>query len=601
MIHKCLRHISSNRGCQMSNSQQLEQASRFLMQATLGANKGLIDDVASAGIEPWLNAQLAINYDSSDSFKAKTDDIWQFFRVKFKAKFPLSGSGGINGDGNNPALPYKFYFRMAWWHKTLSKGRDNSSDLEINKKNMVRHRIAQALSEILVISDNSTLEKNSVAIGDFYDILYKHAFGNYSDLLSEVSLHPCMGVYLTHLNNRKAEPSRNIHPDENYAREVMQLFSIGLFELHMDGSRKTNLAGKDIPTYDNSDIQTLARVFTGLRGASYQYEWATESPSFFPYQGDAIEVDDSISKTFKTIPFINMTEEMSIDEDFHDRAEKRFLNNSIQLPANQNGKAEIQQAITALVKNSNTAPFICKKLIQQLVTSNPSKKYIRDVALKFGEKGNLAEVVKAILLHPEAQTPEKLKSPTLRLTQLLRAFNCTNDSQKLWLHGERLQEMTNQHPVSSPTVFNFYKPDFAPHGDISNANKVAPEFELHNSATSIGYVNLMYEWIFGNSLPDVTTSIGSSPFAPQFDHGTLSAVTANKLKLDLSYEKGLAAAKQYDQLIDHISLLLTSKTDLPIKNQIKKAYASFSFNDEWVVQTIIFMIVISPYYTVLEA
>lgn len=220
----------------------LEDASFFLMQATLGANYDTISNVASTGIETWLDNQLNSSFDNTDSFENRVNQIWQYFKTQAITASGDNGSGNIIGVGN-ATLPYNFYFRMAWWHRTLAKANSNmnvnnpiTNAKEIDSNDLVRHRIAQALSEIIVISDKSNLELDALGMANFYDIFYENAFGNYSDILKEVSLHPCMGVYLTHLNNKKE--NGNQHPDENYARELMQLFTIGLNELNSDASEK---------------------------------------------------------------------------------------------------------------------------------------------------------------------------------------------------------------------------------------------------------------------------------------------------------------------------------------------------------------------------
>ena len=325
---------------------------------------------------------------------------------------------------NNPALPYKWYFRMAWWQRCLS--------LDATSDHLLRHRIALALSEILVISDQSQLELDAIGMASFYDLLYRHAFGSYATLLAEVSMHPCMGVYLSHMNNRKADPANNIHPDENYAREIMQLFSIGLYQLNPDGSHRSG----DLPSYNNEDIREMARVFTGLKAAEYRYEWPGE---FFPYNGTEIHFDDQVGKENKMPPFVTMTAPMKIDERFHDRGPKKLLQGHINLPGDQDGETEIREVARRLTAHPNTGPFIARKLIQQLTHSNPSKSYIRAVAEAFGSEGDLAAMIKAILRHPEARKPQKLKSPLLRATQILRAFNVGNASGRIWITGEFIQ------------------------------------------------------------------------------------------------------------------------------------------------------------------
>ncbi|MGY0217673.1 DUF1800 domain-containing protein [Endozoicomonadaceae bacterium StTr2] len=565
-----------------------QTAASFLMQATLGADQQAIDDVAEKGVDAWLDRQFKAKLTPDDSYQQETSKIWKHFRRRLVR---AHGKKAIDGDGNNPALPYNWYFRMAWWHKVLS--------VPSTSEHLLRHRIALALSEILVISENSQLELDAVAMASYYDIFYKHAFGQYSDILYEVSMHPCMGVYLSHMNNQKADPEKNIHPDENYAREIMQLFSIGLFELNQDGSRKKDKQGRDIPTYDNRDIKEMARVFTGLKAARYLYEWNT---GFFPYNNTPVEFADGVSKVYKTIPFVDMISPMLMDEKFHDRGAKKLLKGRINIGPGQSGKSDIQQAVSALVSHPSTAPFIARKLIQQLVTSNPSPNYIQAVAAQFGSKGNMAAVVRTILTHPEARRPEKLKSPLLRVSQLLRAFNVRNQSGKLWLVGDDIKESLGQLALASPTVFNFYRPDYTPHGPIENKGQVAPEFELHNSATSVAYINTMYYWFFGDYFPLVSTRISRAhKNIVELDPDTLHASGANKLAPDFSFELELARKGQIDQLIEHVSLLLTGNKKCDVKRDIKGAVSNYPDESVWVVQTVVFMIAISPQFAVLEA
>lgn len=587
----------------------LSQTSRFLMQATLGADQKTIQKVSRQGIDNWLNQQLNSKLSSGNTYADSSRDIWQNFRQKLLSQY---GEAALNGESNNPALPYKWYFHMAWWQQALNT----------NPEHLLRQRVAQALSEILVISDNSQLELDAIGMGSYYDLLYKHAFGNYSDLLYDVSMHPCMGVYLSHMNNQKADPTEHIHPDENYAREIMQLFTIGLYELNPDGSRKPGNNGQPQASYNNEDIRQLAKVFTGLKASAYEYEWDT---SFWQssYNGYPVSFDDGIDKTYKVPPFVNMTNPMSIDEDRHDRSAKKLLNGRVTLPAGQGATREIYSTVQQLVAHPNTAPFIATHLINQLVTSNPSKAYVKSVAAKFGKKGDLKATIKEILSYPQREfaakktlpsareeagltvQSQKLKSPLLRATQILRAFNAGNRSGKLWLIGDDMQTLLQQHPLSSPTVFNFYKPDFTPHGPLELAGLVAPEFELHTSATAIAYVNMMYYWFFGEYLPAVSTRINSNPEihnVPELNPDILNTDEHNKLQLNFANQIAIAKdPEQHDALIDQMSLLLTGKTDLSIKPQIRDAFKHYRDQPAWVVQTIAFMLTISPEFTVMEA
>lgn len=581
-----------------------ERASQFLMQATLGADFKTIEQVEAQGIESWLDAQLSNTLDQADNFHTKTSEIWEDFRARLLARVG-GDSSRLDGAGNAAALPYWFYWRMAWWHRTLSKNTDDSAQasFENNAENLIRHRVAQALSEIVIVSDASNLELDAEGMASFYDLLYKHAFGSYSDLLADVSLHPCMGTYLTHLNNRKADESKNIHPDENFAREIMQLFAIGLFELNPDGTRKKDGNGNDIPTYDNSDIKELARVYTGIKAAKHEYEWPTFDSNWSFLEGQAVDFDGSVTLQYKRIPFVDMVNPMVADENFHDQGAKRLLNGHIDLPAGQSTVKDIQDVARRLTSHPSAAPFVAYRLIQQLVTSNPSPKYVADVAQAFGPTGDLKATVGAILMHPEATQGVKLKSPMLRLTQVLRAFSAHNDSGKMWVLGERLKYSVNQHVMSSPTVFNFYLPDYQPHGAIEDDDLVAPEFQLHTSTNSINYANLLYQWFFGEDLPPVSTVLHAlDETLPEVETSRLTNA-ADKLKLDLSVEEQLAADGKYDELIDRISLILTGKSNLSIKPKIKEAFSKYSNDptngDKWVVQTVLFMVAVSPEFTVL--
>lgn len=586
---------------------KIADVSRFLSQATLGVNQRLLNHVTRTGIDTWLQNQFAYSPPTNDTFQKVTKGIWAYFR---NALVTTHGEAAINGDGNNPALPYKWYFHMGWWHQTLN-----------SQEHLLRQRVAQALSELLVISDKSSLELDAVGMASYYDLLYNHAFGSYADLLFDVALHPCMGVYLSHMNNRKADTKKNIHPDENFAREIMQLFTIGLYELNSDGSHKTQ-DGDAIPTYDNRDIRELARVFTGLTASSYQYEWNT---SFWDssYNDHPVGFEDGVEKAYKTVPFVNMVDHMVGDESYHDRGNKTVLGGLIHLPGNQDVHAEIRQTVEQLVAHPNTAPFVARHLISQLVSSNPSPEYIEAVATAFGTRGDLRATVEKVLTYPlyhpvmaqqlpgaarqggKTVQPQKLKSPLLRATQILRAFDVTNHSKKLWLPGDDIQEMLQQHPLSAPTVFNFYKPNFTPHGPLEKAGIAAPEFELHTSATSISYVNLMYYWCFGDHLPLVSTKISSNPSEKniaELNPDALHTFTADKLFFDFTQELELAEnPEQHDTLIDRLSLLLTGRQNLPIKGEIKAAFSSYNNEPLWVVQTIVFLLSISPYFVIQEA
>jgi len=549
-----------------------KEASSFLQKASIGADYKTIEYVSKIGKEDWLDEQ--INLRANESCEKKVDKIWNHFVKKLSKQW-----GEDTIIGNKLVLPYWFYFRMSYW------------DTVLKSENILRHRIALALSEILVISDKSVLELNSYGLANYYDLLYNNAFGNYADLLYDVSLHPCMGVYLSHMNNPKEDLVNNIHPDENFAREIMQLFTIGLYELNLDGTKKLK-NGKPIATYDNKDIKQVAKVFTGLGPGGYWWPWEDYSSQ---------EVYWGIKEN--KIPNINLSVPMQAFEEHHDKSRKTILK-KYKLNANQDTLSDIKQTVNILVKEQNTAVFISKKLIQSLVTSNPSKRYVKDVARVFmdnghGATGDLKAVVKTILLHKEAVNVQKMKEPMLRCMQILKAFNASNKSGKLWGTGFMMEENVKQHPLSAPSVFNFFQNDYAPLGEIEKKGLVAPEFQLLNSATAISYVNLMYEWFFGHTYLQVSTQASDTRIeAPQLQWEKLRA--KDRISLDLKYLEKLAS-KDISKLINHLDLVLCAKTlNKQTKQDIKEAVKLYENRPDWVVETALFMITISPDFTIIS-
>jgi len=445
---------------------KLDEASRFLVQAAFGGNRQAIQQVAEIGFEPWLDAQMELEPSLILPLIQPTyDDYKQFF---------------IAQGGDPDEIPYRPWwdiYSFSWWQSNMTTN------------DVLRHRIAFALSEILVVSANSELYNYGDGLASYYDIFNANAFGNYKDILMAVTLHPAMGYYLSHLDNPKADPELNTHPDENYAREVMQLFSIGLYELNPDGSRKTDDNGDFIPTYYNTDIKEFAKVFTGLGiGGVIENEWITE-PDF----GYGIWLAD-------------MTVPMKMYQDYHDTGEKHLLNSFV-IPAGQDGMTDIEQTIDHLFNHPNVGPFIGRKLIQLLVKSNPSPAYIAAVTAAFndngsGVRGDMKAVLKAILLNPEAREcswmndPQqgKLLEPFVRYMQFTNGIGVNSPSGKYWNHGYYTYDNLKQYPLASPSVFNFFLPDFQPNGPIADAGLFAPEFQIHNSQSSIGYVNMADIW-----------------------------------------------------------------------------------------------------------
>ncbi len=513
------------------------QAARFLNHATLGADYEMITDVQNQGISNWIDNQMAM---PQVSFTDTTWMLWDHFYPQYIAKW------GYYNVVNSPnaVIPYWFYWKMAWWNNILK-----SDD-------QLRQRVAQAYSQIFVVSDKSTLQLSGPGLASYYDVLYQNAFGNYRDLLREISLHPTMGVYLSHMGNPKSDPINNVHPDENYAREVMQLFSIGLYELNLDGTRKLDAQGDFIPTYDNSDIREFAKIFTGLGPGGYYWPWQ-----------DYSMVPVVWGNPFNNVPgTIQMWEPMQAFETWHEQGPKTLLNGQV-VPAGNTTMQDIDAAIDNLYNHPNVGPFIGRLLIQRLVKSNPTPAYIKRVAMIFndngsGVRGDMGAVIRAILTDSEAlncfwlEEPHhgKLKEPLIRYTQVLRAFNAYNQTDRLWNYGYVFDESVSQGVLTSPSVFNFYLPDFQPSGPIGSADLVGPEFQIHTSATSINYVNLVYLWFVSGWFGEVATNASNTVInAPGYELNELNP--ADYLYLDTADEEALASNPA--ALVDRIDLILT--------------------------------------------
>ncbi|WP_018013794.1 DUF1800 domain-containing protein [Teredinibacter turnerae] len=360
-------------------------------------------------------------------------------------------------------------------------------------QDQLRQRVAYALSQILVISNVSdVLYNDSRGIANYHDILAAHAFGSYRDLLKAVTLNPMMGEYLSMVRNEKADAQRNIRPDENYAREVMQLFSIGLVQLNIDGSPVLDNQQQPVPTYGQDDIKNLARVFTGWNHATINqwWEWASSG---------AAEI-----LPMKAFPA------------YHDTGSKTLFGDK-SIPADLTPEQDIDAALDILFAHSNVAPFISKQLIQRLITSNPSPDYVARVASVFndngaGEKGDLKAVIKAIYLDDEAingptlapTTFGKLREPLLKVTGLWRAFKAQGipvreNNGSLSLNRLRFRgsdrEM-GQRPYGSFSVFNFYRPDYQQPGEIKNNDLIAPEFQIMTDSQLVSSISRLSGSIF---------------------------------------------------------------------------------------------------------
>ncbi len=460
---------------------KLMEASRFLSQATLGADINTIKEVAKIGIENWLDLQLEIPAESY------LDNVRDIFEVTNQWEY----DHGVDSADIDERVNWS-HFMYNWWEYNMFND------------DLVRQKVAFALSEILVLSFNSDLSAFGDGVASYYDILSQNAFGNYKDILTKVTYHPTMGFYLSHFNNPKSDPENNVHPDENYAREIMQLFSIGLYELNNDGTRKTDSNGNFIATYTNDNIKEMAKIFTGLGPAAIvPNEWV-DSPDF----GYGLWITDA------TVP-------MKMYEEWHEPGEKHLLNGVV-VPTGNSGNKDIELAIDNLFNHPNVGPFICKQLIQRMVKSNPTPQYVDRVASVFndngsGVRGDMKAVVKAILLDEEARecawinhpTNGRLREPLVRYTQFARSVDKDQAYGNYWNIGYGFWQDAGQMILSSPSVFNFFLPYFQPNGPIADAKLIAPEFQIHNSRTSIGYINHVFEWTAYSYL--MSNWLGDSP------------------------------------------------------------------------------------------
>ena len=449
------------------NNPSPNDASRFLAQATFGPTTTDIASVVSQGYSQWISSQMALP-ETSHLAATRSD----------AAAYPNSGSFPIVAKNR----------QAAWWLNSITGG------------DQLRQRVAFALSEIFVVSDAaSSLANQPEALANYNDMLANDAFGNFRQLLQDVTLSPVMGNYLNMLQNAAANPAKGTSADENYAREVMQLFTIGLNFLNPDGTLQLSAVGQPIPTYTNDTIVQTANVLTG-----WAYHSAAANPSFY---GAAADWYDP----------------MQLYSAYHDNSQKTVVATSaggagVIVPANGGGAADLKIELDALFNHQNTGPYICRQLIQRLVTSNPSPGYVYRVAQVFandgaGTRGNLGAVIKAILLDYEARSPAlvgnpgtgKLREPLLRQTALDRAFSARSSEGRFAIFNS--SQTLGEQALSSPTVFNFFVPGYAPAGAPAAAGLAGPEFQITTDSTAISVANMLYSAVYTAASPSSSTVV----------------------------------------------------------------------------------------------
>ena len=533
-----------------------DDAARFLTQASFGPTEADIDRVMALGYSAWIDEQFATPATSH--------------RAHFDARdVEIKAANATQSAGQDQV------FESFW--KQAATGPDQ-----------LRLRTAFALSQIFVISlTDSTVANTPRAVAAWLDMLGDKGLGRYRDLLEAVSLHPMMGVYLSHLRNQKADTRTGRVPDENYSREIMQLFSLGLLELNEDGSVKTS-GGAAIETYTPADISGLARVFTGF---SWNCPDWPDNSCFFSGSASGASDPDRHFKTMLGYP------------QYHSPEEKRFLGTTIAAQTLADPNASLRQALDAISAHANVGPFIGKQLIQRLVTSNPSPEYVRAVARVFadngqGVRGDMRAVVKAVLMHPEARatsdTAGKVREPVLRLSSYLRAFPHRSES-GYWRVGntDNVGSSLGQTPMRSPSVFNFYRPGYVPPGTgAATRSLVVPEMQITHETSVAGYVNYMRD--------NIASGVGASSggrrdiqpdFTAELALATDPAALVDRVASKLTY--GTAGAALKTEIADAVGRIV-----IPALNAGGTNQAAIDTAKRNRVNAAVLLVIASPEYIV---
>ena len=424
-------------------------AVRLLYQGTFGPRDGEIEIVLQQGAAAWFEEQITMDLHSYTS-------AWESIAADF--------NDIDSGENAN--------FRQLS-HETFMLNALSSPD-------QLRQRMTYALSQMFVISDRFDFAGHDELMMGYADTLHRNAFGNYRDLLREVTLHPAMGMFLAMLGNEKADPERNIRPDENFAREVMQLFTVGLQLLDQDGTpiidAATNLP---IQTYSPVDVQNYAAALTGW--------YFADQPSY------------KFGDTFHSVEWQDRLAPMTPYEDFHQKTQKKLLRNYY-VPAGASATESLEVALDSLFYHPNLGPFVARHLIKNFVTSNPSTDYVARVVAVFnsnadGERGNLSSVVQAVLFDPEArkvasEQPEhfgRVKDPLLKFVNFNRLFNVGSYLET----NNYLANRPSQTFLGAHSVFNFYSPTYTPNGQFADLGLVAPELQVITPETIVSDASLV--------------------------------------------------------------------------------------------------------------
>lgn len=502
---------------------------RFVLQAQFSATPADLVSVRKVGFEGWLNQQ-------------------------FNAPFSEGGYDWMVSSGNTDPFKGEFFYPqyadfMIW--KQL-----------ISSPDQMRMRMALALSEMFVVS-TSALDAfwPGSFMGAYWDVLTKNAFGNFRDLLEDVTLNPAMGRYLNMLGSLKEDAATGRLPDENYAREIMQLFTIGLSQLNLDGTAKLDAQGKKLDSYTQSDVSNLARVFTG-----YDYDYTGVTYANTPFQPYPIPSPQ------------NARNRMRLVAGKHSNLSATFL--GVTVPANTPGAAALKTALDTLFNHPNVGPFFARQMIQRLVSSNPSPAYVQRVATVFnnndaGVRGDLKAFWKALLLDPEARTLStaptagKVREPMVRAVQWARTFGGKSVDGQWVLYSQDSSDYGLAHsPLRSPSVFNFFRPGYVPPKTaIAAAGLVAPEFQIHNESSTVAYLNYLSDWVgdkfgYGAIVPNYSELLPIAADAAKLVRWVNLHLTANQL-----------SANTVTQITQSVASLVVTASS-PDSTKLQRIYAA---------------------------
>jgi len=523
-------------------------AARFLQHAQFSSSEAEIASVKSMGASAWLDAQMALpssigGWDWLVARGYSTIDSNKFYESDYHANY------------------------MAWYQIMASP-------------DGVRRRMALALSEFFVvgITGVSTLNWPQFAMAHYWDILCNNAFGNYRQLLEEVTLSIAMGEFLNTLGNQKEDAATGRLPDENYAREVMQLFTIGLQQLNTDGT-VVKVNGAPVDTFTQSDVSNLARVFTG-----YQ---ADDTDGFF---------DSVVPPTYRVRNVGYTRRPMALNANRHSMLEARFLGAVV--PAGTEGKAALKIALDTLFQHANVGPFFGRQMIQRLVCSNPSPAYVGRVAAVFnnngkGVRGDLAAVFKAILTDVEATQDAgltstnfgKLREPMVRVAQWAHTFKVASvkGTWKIGNPNYSAVDALGQSPLQAPSVFNFFRPGYVPpNTSLAAMQYTAPEFQLVNESTTASYINYLENnlingmWVRAPELitsPENPTATDGHDIVP--DYSAEMALAGNATALFARLNLLLCAGQLSDATLKEMTTAFAyDKTNLTSDDNAKRTYVA---------------------------